>query len=339
MSILTIGFTYDLRDDYIAQGFSAEETAEFDSRETIEFIVSALQENGYAVEKIGNIKALVTALASGKRWDMVFNICEGVKGIGREAQVPALLEAFDIPAAFSPSDVMTLTMDKSLAKMLVREHAIPTAAFSVVTSAQDIEAITLPFPVFAKPLAEGTGKGISGKSLIKDKKALKQACMELLSKFKQPVLVETYLPGRDLTVGIIGSGAQARAIGVMETLLKSGAESGAQSYFNKENCEQVLEYVLIEDETAKMAADIALRSWRALGCLDGGRVDLRCDENGVPNFLEVNPLAGLHPTHSDLPILAAKAGISHTCLIGEIIQSALARYGLNQKQKTAAAKG
>lgn len=328
--MITIGFTYDLRDDYIKQGFSAEDSAEFDSVETITSITNALEANGFLVKKIGNVRALVEALAAGQRWDIVFNICEGVKGIGREAQVPALLEAYGIPYVFSPSDVMVVTMDKALAKMVVREQGIPTAPFAVISTLEDVDTVDLSFPVFAKPLAEGTGKGISAKSWIADKNALKRVCAELIQSFSQPVLVESYLPGRDLTVGIVGQGNSARVIGVMESLFKEGAEQGGQSFYNKENCEQVMEYVLVNDLTAKNAGEYALQSWQALRCLDAGRVDLRCDQEGVPNFLEVNPMAGLHPTHSDLPILSSMAGIDHTTLIGLIMDEACYRHGINR---------
>ncbi|MCB1041867.1 MAG: D-alanine--D-alanine ligase [Acidobacteria bacterium] len=322
---MRIGFTYDLRDDYLAQGFSLEQAAEFDTRETVNYIHEALEANGYVVERIGGVKALVQALASGKRWDLVFNICEGVRGVGREAQVPCLLEAYGIPMVFSPSDTMVVTMDKSLAKLVVREAGVPTAGFRVIRQVEDLERFDLAFPVFAKPLAEGTGKGISANSWVSDLAELKQTCLSLLTEFHQPVLVETYLAGRDLTVGIIGSGESARVIGVLETLSKEGAEAGGQGFYNKENCEEVLEYVLIEDDLADHAARVALDSWRALGCLDAGRVDLRCDHAGIPHFLEVNPLAGLHPYHSDLPILAAKAGLSYHQLMGNIVKEALTR--------------
>lgn len=328
--MITVGFTYDLRDDYLTQGFSEEDSAEFDSMQTIACIDSALQANGFAVARIGGIKALVGALSQGQRWDIVFNICEGIKGITRESQIPSLLEAYDLPYVFSSSAVMALTMNKALAKFVVRERDIPTAPFAVIESLADIDHINLPFPMFVKPLAEGTGKGISGKSVVQNKRDLKEISAEIIQKFKQPALAETYLPGKDLTVGILGSGNNAKAIGVMETFYKNGAEMGGQSFYNKKNCEKVLEYALVVDEMSTKAVDIALHSWRTLGCFDGGRVDLRCDKNGVPNFLEVNPLAGLHPTHSDLPILATMTGINHTKLIGIIMDNALKRCSLSQ---------
>ncbi len=326
---LTLGFTYDLRDDYVAQGFSKEDAAEFDSDETIDAIELALLKYGFSVERIGNVKSLTSSLAAGKRWDIVFNLCEGVKGIGREAQVPALLEAYDIPFVFSGSDVMVLTMNKALAKLVVSSRGIPTAPFAVVESMQDASQIDLPFPVFVKPLAEGTGKGISNKSMVHDMKAMQQICGEIIHRFSQPALVESYLPGRDLTVGILGTGANAKTIAVMETYYLEGAEPGSQSFYNKENWRKVLNYKVITDATATAAADVALRCWRVLGCADGGRVDLRCDTNGVPNFLEVNTIAGLHPTHSDLPMLSNMVGISHAQLIHRIMDHALQRNALS----------
>ncbi len=332
-STMTVGFTFDLRDDYLALGFSAEAAAEFDSIETINSIALALESYGLSVEKIGNIQSLAAALVAGKRWDIVFNICEGVKGIGREAQVPALLEAYDIPTVFSPSDVMVLTMNKALAKMVVAHRGIPTAPFVVVETPDDLSRVDLTFPVFAKPLAEGTGKGISSKSMVYDKETLAEICSEITTRFSQPTLVETYLTGRDLTVGIVGTGNDAKVIGVMETHYQEGAEPGSQSFYNKENWKKVLTYSLMEDETGKLAADIALRSWKALGCTDGGRVDLRCDDKGIPNFLEVNTIAGLHPTHSDLPMLARMVNISHSQLIHLIMDKAIARHGLSFVKK------
>ncbi|NCC21674.1 MAG: D-alanine--D-alanine ligase [Alphaproteobacteria bacterium] len=322
---MLIGMTYDLRDDYLAQGFSEEETAEFDSPETIAAIERALQAEGYEAERIGNIQALVNALAAGKRWDLVFNICEGVKGIGRESQVPALLEAYGIPFTFSSPDVLVVTMDKALAKMVVRDAGIPTADYRVVRNEADIARMDLPFPLFVKPLAEGTGKGISNRSLIDSAARLREVCLYSLRTFEQPALVETYLPGRDFTVGVIGEGANAEIVGVFEITLRDGAEKIGQSFVNKEKCERLMRYTLADDDEARTAAEVALAAYRALGCRDAGRVDLRSDAQGRPCFIEVNPIAGLHPTHSDLPMLCSAVGIAYDDLIGRIVRNSVSR--------------
>ncbi len=155
--------------------------------------------------------------------------------------------------------------------------------------------------------------------------ALNNVCLDLLERYQQPVLLEPFLPGREFTVGIIGTGRDARSVGVLEVILRPEAESDTYSYTNKELYEELVTYRLVRDATAERAADIALRSWRGLGCRDAGRVDLRADSKGMPNFIEVNPLAGLHPEHSDLPILCTKTGISYQELIGDIMESALRR--------------
>ena len=319
------GLTYDLRDDYLAEGYSAEETLEFDRKDTIDAIEQTLRDLGYLTDRIGNIKSLVRRLASGDRWDIVFNIAEGMAGIGREAQVPAILDAYCIPYTFSDPLILTLTLHKGMTKRVIRDLGIPTPDFTVIETDGDIENITMPFPLFAKPVAEGTSKGITAASKITSLEDLFHVCQTLLTTFRQPVIVERFLPGREFTIGIVGTGMDAFALGVMEVHLKKNAEKDVYSSINKENCEELVEYRLVNDPMANRAQETALAAWRALGCRDAGRVDLRADAEGTPNFLEVNPLAGLHPEHSDLPIICNLAGISYRTLITMIMDSALQR--------------
>jgi D-alanine-D-alanine ligase len=181
------------------------------------------------------------------------------------------------------------------------------------------------FPLFVKPVAEGTGKGITNASKVENAEQLAAACRAIWQRFHQPALAETYLPGRELTVGIVGTGRDAQALGALEILLLDKAEAHAYSYQNKEYCEELVKYVLVEDALAKEAEAIALAAWRGLGCRDAGRVDLRADASGRLRFLEVNPLAGLHPQHSDLPILCTLRGIPYIRLIERIVASASQR--------------
>ncbi len=325
---MKIGLTYDLRQDYLDEGYGEEETAEFDRPDTIEAIERALHELGFDTDRIGNVRSLTRRIAAGDRWDMVFNIAEGVRGFGREAQVPALLEAHDIPYTFSDPLVLSLTLHKGMTKRVIRDLGILTPDFRVVETELDAARIDLPFPLFAKPVAEGTGKGITARSKITDKSQLVSVCRTLLEQFRQPVLVETFLPGRELTVGILGTGAEAAAIGAMEVMLRDDAEPDVYSYWNKENWRQFVEYRLVDDAMGERAKAVALAAWRGLGCRDGGRVDLRADMYGMPNFMEVNPLAGLHPEHSDLCIIATKVGMRYSELIEAIALSALDRYSI-----------
>ena len=322
-----VGLTYDLRDDYLALGYSAEETAEFDRAETIDVIAETLGSLGYEVDRIGHARALMARLLAGDRWDLVFNVAEGLYGYGREALVPALLDAYRIPCTFSDPMVLSVTLHKAACKRLVRDLGVPTPQFAVVESEGDVQGVDLPFPLFAKPLAEGTSKGISGASRLTDRPALEARCCELLGAFGQPVLVETYLPGREVTVGLIGTGPQARVLAVMEVLLRDEAEAGVYSLHNKEHYERLVDYHLVplDSTLGHEAAELSLRVWRGLGCRDGGRVDLRQGPDGRLQFIEVNPLAGLHHTHSDLPIMARLSGWSFGELLAAIMESALRR--------------
>lgn len=322
---LKIGLTYDLRDDYLKEGYGLEETAEFDLPDTIEAIEKVILDNGFQADRIGNIKALTRRLAKGDRWDLVFNIAEGMYGFGREAQVPALLEAYNLPYTFSDPLGNAVTLHKGITKQIIRDFGIPTPDFAVVSSVKEIENIHLPFPLFAKPVAEGTGKGITALSKITSRKNLQKVCKDLLKTFRQPVLVETYLPGREFTVGILGTGQDARALGALEVILKPDAEKNAYSYENKEHYDKLVDYVLVHDDEAQKAMEISLMAWRALDLKDAGRIDLRSNVHGVPHFMEVNSLAGLNPVRSDLPILCSKIGMSYHRLISAIIKSALKR--------------
>ena len=323
--MVKVGLTYDLRNDYLALGYSEEETAEFDRDDTIYAIEGALNAAGYGTDRIGHVRSLLGRLLAGDRWDVVFNIAEGLSGYGREALIPALLDAFTIPYTFSDALVLALSLHKGMTKHVIRDLGIPTADFTIVETDDDVDRLDLPFPLFAKPVAEGTSKGITASSIVSTREELRGCCGLLAARFRQPVLVETFLPGREFTVGIIGTGRNAMAVGAMEVHLRAHAEAGVYSYLNKERYEELVTYRLAEDETAKQAKEIALAAWRGLGCRDAGRIDLRADASGTLNFLEVNPLAGLHPAHSDLPIICSLAGISYQELIDKIMISAMER--------------
>ena len=323
---MRIGFTYDLKDDYLALGLAEHEVAEFDSRATIDAIAAALEELGHEVDRVGHVRALAARLVAGWRCDLVFNVAEGVAGFGRESQVPALLEAYGIPYTFSDPLVCALTLHKGMAKHVARGCGVPTPKFELVTTPAEAEGVQLPLPLFAKPVAEGSSKGITAKSLVESKDALVEVCAELLERYRQPVIVEEYLSGREFTVGILGTGAQARALGTLEVVLLKGADQGVYSYRNKTQWESIVEYGLLEQGPLRSEIeDVALATWRCLGCRDAGRVDVRLDAAGTAQMLEVNPLAGLAPGYSDLPNMAAMAGMSYGELIGEIVRCASAR--------------
>jgi D-alanine-D-alanine ligase len=333
---IRIGVTYDLRSDYLAMGYGEEETAEFDSEITIDAICDALVSQGFEPVRIGNVRRLIDALTRGERWDGVFNFCEGLKGLGREAQVPALLDVYDIPYVFSDTVTMALCLDKAMAKRVVRDCAVPTPAFIVIERIEDVEAIALPFPLFLKPVAEGSGKGVNARSKVEDAAALRRVAADLLIRFDQPVLAETFLPGREFTVAILGTGADARVLGVSEIVPKDNWVGDGYGFENKEHWHDKVDIIGADRESANAAGQVALAAWRALRCRDGGRVDIRNDAQGRPNFMEVNPVAGLRPDYSDMCFIATREGLAYRDLIGRIMEGFLARNP-QLKQRAAAA--
>jgi D-alanine-D-alanine ligase len=347
---LRIALAYDLKSDYLAAGFSPEAVMEFDDDATVAALAGALTALGHRAERVGRGVELARRLAAGERWDLVFNFAEGVSGRSREAQVPALCELFEQPYTFSDPLTAALTLDKPLAKRVVRDLGLPTAPFAVVHRGEEADAVDLPLPLFVKPIAEGSSKGVSQRSKVTSREELRGCCAELIAAFGQPVLVETYLPGREITVGIVGNGTPrghagaagndgndgnhghaggARVLGTMEVTFVHGSDREFYTALNKGEFEERVGYVLLDGEPlAARAREIALAAYAALGCRDAGRVDLRCAADGEPCFLEINPLPGLHPTRSDLPIMCALGGVEYQRLVGEIVDAAARRWGL-----------
>jgi D-alanine-D-alanine ligase len=310
----------------LALGLAEHEVAEFDSPATIAALEEALRAGGHEVERVGHVRALAAKLVAGWRCDLVFNIAEGVAGFGRESQVPALLEAYGIPYTFSDPLVCALTLHKGMAKQVARGCGVPTPSFVLVGTPAEAAAVDLPLPLFAKPVAEGSSKGVTARSLVTSRAALVEVCAELLERYRQPVLVEEYLSGREFTVGILGTGASARALATLEVLLLEQADTGVYSYRNKTEWQGLVDYRLLEPGALRTEVEgVALATWRCLGCRDAGRVDVRLDGAGRAQMLEVNPLAGLTPGYSDLPLMAERSGIAYPALIAEIVRCTLAR--------------
>jgi D-alanine-D-alanine ligase len=319
---MKVGLTYDLRSWYIDRGYSMDETAEFDKQETVDALENSLKLMGHETEPIGNTFQLVEALAAGKRWDIVFNIAEGLYGDGRESVVPAILDQYKIPYVFSGPVIMGLSLNKHLAKLVAASAGVPVSPGYLVTELNDLKKCNLTYPLFVKPVSEGTGKGITENSLVHSSIELEKMVRWILIEFHQPALVEEYLPGREFTVGIVGYGEEAKAIGGMEVMTINNLPYSVEV---KENYQNYCSYKPLDSDIADECKSVALSAWKALDAVDAGRIDIKADRNGRICFIEANPLAGLNPVHSDLPILARMYGIEYQTLLEMIMKAALKR--------------
>ncbi len=325
----SIGLCFDSKEEYLADGHSALDVMEFDDEGVIAGLDGALSRLGHRVERIGHGRNLARRLALGERWDLVFNIAEGLFGRAREAQVPALCELFGQPYSFSDPVTCGVTLDKAWAKRIVRDAGLPTPDFAVVRRLDDASRIRMAAPLFVKPLAEGSSKGVTGNSLVEHADELAGRCAQMLPSFPEGLLVERFLPGREVTVGVVGNGAARHAVAVMEVVWTEQAEVPAYTALNKDEYIDRVAYRLVRGEPlADEAAALALAVTDALQCRDVARVDLRADASGRLGFIEVNPLPGLHPVRSDLPIMARLAGVAYEDLLAGILDAAAVRCGL-----------
>ncbi|HTU18236.1 MAG TPA: ATP-grasp domain-containing protein [Gemmataceae bacterium] len=325
---MKIGITYDLKADlpesvHLPDDFQEE----FDSPVTIEAIAAALRSLGHEVQLLGDGREMLERLLLDPP-DFVFNIAEG-QGIGRcrEARVPAVLEMLGIP--YTGSDPLTLaaTLDKDVAKRLVQSAGVAVPRWTVLETSHDLKLLSvlsrLPYTTIVKPAWEGSSKGIRGKCVVDRPDELVEAVAVLRTGHSQPILMEEYIPGEELTVGIVGN-REPHIIGILRVVPLQPAERFVYSLEVKRDYRRQVRYESWPASRAEAVADAALHVYRALGCRDVSRIDFRL-KDGIPYFLEVNPLPGLNPESSDLVILSRLAGWSYEQLIERILQAAVER--------------
>lgn len=334
---MRLGITFDLKGEAPAPAGAPDDfQEEFDSPATVGAIAAVLRGLGHEVEELGDGRPLIERLLD-RPPDFVFNIAEG-HGVGRsrEARVPAVLEMLGIP--YSGSDPLTLaaTLDKDCAKRLVASAGVPVPRGIVLTpgdeAATALRAAALPFPVIAKPAWEGSSKGIRSKSLVERPEDLPAALDWLWRDHAQPVLVEEFIEGDELTVGIIGQDPP-EILGVMRVVPRESAGPFVYSLEIKRDFERLVRYECpapLSLDAMRAVRQAALAAYRVLGCRDVARVDFRL-RDGVPYFLEVNPLPGLNPQSSDLVIMARLQGRTHAELVEAVFRAACRRLGLPER--------
>jgi D-alanine-D-alanine ligase len=319
-----------------------DEYAEWDSATTIAAVERALARHGDVVrlEATDDFPQLLREA----RPDIVFNIAEGLRGPNREAHVPAICEFYGTPYSGSDPFTLALCLDKARTKEILRAHGVPTADWVLVRSASELaerRAGLRSYPLFAKPVHEGSSKGITERNLVSSPDALEPVVQELLERYQQPVLVETFLPGAEFTCGVLGNGAETRVlplVGMNFDALPSGALPiyGFEAKWLWDRPDEPLDIfecpARIGESLRAEIEDVVKRTFIALGCRDWSRIDVRLDAAGRPNIVEVNPLPGILPDPADnscLPKAARAAGLDYDALIGTCLQAAAARHGVS----------
>jgi D-alanine-D-alanine ligase len=328
---LDVGIAFELRRDFAASADGPiDALEEYDTQSTIDAVAEALRWLGHRPRSIGSGRRFLETMLSGPP-EIVFNIAEGRGTRSREAHVPAVCEMLGVPCTHSDPLTQALTLDKSIAKRVVQSAGVPTPPFRLVESAGDADAAAnaLRWPLFVKPAFEGSSMGVRVTSRVLDRPALVREVERCLHDYRQPVLVEQFLPGVEVTVGVRGFGDRARVIGAMEVAPVTGAAGDfVYGLESKRNYEQLVRYH-VPPRIAAHARDAeaaALAAYRVLGCRDIARVDVRFDEEGRANFIEANPLPGLNPVTGDLLVMTRLVGGRYEDVIAAILEEALGRY-------------
>jgi D-alanine-D-alanine ligase len=326
---LRVGFAFNQKRVVPTPDMTTDTEAEFDSPKTLDAIRDAIRSYGHQVIDLEATPDLPLKLHA-EDVDVVFNIAEGMRGRNREAQVPALLELLDIPYTGSDSATLALALDKGLAKRIVAQAGVPTPDFQLLVTGKEKLAREIQFPVIVKPVAEGSSKGVIGTSVATSEAELRQMAGFIIDRYRQPALVEEYLPGREFTVALLGE-RRPRVLPPMEIVFtgKQKDPNPVYSYQHKLDANDEVRYerpARLDPRLKETIEKISRKAFTVLGCRDFARIDFRMDAKGQVHFIECNPLPGLTPGWSDMCLIAESAGIGYRELIGEIMAPAIRRH-------------
>lgn len=333
------------------EGMPEDQWDDLDSEKTINALLEALRAGGHTCSFLEGDSTIIDTVRKYKP-DICFNICESHFGDAREAQVPAILEKLRIPYTGSKVLCLALGLDKPMTKRVLTYHDLPTPEFQTFERVKEPLDPKMKFPLFVKPSREGTGMGVSAKSIVKDEEELRRQVSLIIKRYQQAALVETFIDGREVTVGMVGNlvGPVARRLPVNENLPRIQAglrffppmEVDLSPYLEtdavyanrlKVALADQLNYICpapLDDDMVDELNWLAAAVFRVTGALDVARVDFRLNvhEDWKPYILEINPLPGLSPGISDIVIEAAAEGVDHPTLVNMILETALRRYGM-----------
>ncbi len=336
-------------------GMSPDHWDDLDAAETIQAITNALEANGHCVTFLEADTTLYDNVRRLKP-DICFNISEGHFGDSREAQAPAILEMLRIPYTGSRVLTLALALDKPMTKRVLAYHSLSTPPFQVFERLNEPLDPDMKFPLFVKPSREGTGMGVSAESIVRDEEQLRNQLKRVFELYDQPVLVERFIEGREVTMGIVGNLRTPVAWRIpddeeaprisrglhffppleVDMAAYPAEEGGVYTSRLKVELAHDFHYFCpapLSDEHYEELRWLTAATFRVTGCLDVARVDFRLDSNDddKPYILEVNPLPGLNPGYSDLCIEAMADGWQYEELVNRILDEAIERYGLETR--------
>jgi len=329
---MKIALTYNLKKQDETK--PADYFSEFDSEDTVSAISCALEHKGHNVDLVDVEQPNLLSYFRKNRVDMVFNIAEGKCGKFRESEIPAILDYLDIPYTGSNTFSLALALNKALTKKILKAENIPTPRFQVFTKGNEELNQTLKFPLMVKPNREGSAKGINVSNVVNDKDALFAKIKEMQGLYKQEVLVEEFIDGKELTVGILENG-EVTILPILEIDFSNCQKSGEYFYsWRMKEFQGNAELGLVptfhcparlDKNIEELVKETALKTHQAVGCCGISRTDIRLGKDNIPYVLEINPLPGLNPTESNFPIMAYAAGMKYEDIIEAILMSASER--------------
>lgn len=330
---LRVGFAYNEKRIKPGEDPATDTEVEYDAPKTLAAVRQAIESYGHEVVDL-EARPEFPAMVAVADVDVVFNIAEGIQGRSREASIPAVLELLDIPYTGSDAATMALTLDKGLAKRIVRDSGVRTPRWLQFETGRERVPGDLTFPMIVKPVAEGSSKGVLQNSVVHNEDELRATAGEIIRRYRQPALAEEFLSGREFTVALLGEN-RPRVLPPMEILFSEKAgKYPIYTYHHKLEPVEEIRYqapAKIDDRLRNEIERVARRAWAALDCRDVARIDIRLDAEGRPNFIECNPLPGLTPGWSDLCLISDSANIDYRTLIGEIMSGAIRRFKEKRK--------
>ena len=343
---MNVAILYNLiRKEIIGKGKPLDMIAELDSKETIESEKNAFEEAGHKVILIeANENAFLKLKKLRKKIDIVFNVAEGSRGEARRSQIPAMLEMLQIPCAGSDSLTQALCLDKSMAKRIMIQHGVSTPRFQVVSNLNERIDKKLRFPIILKLVHEGSQMGLDENSVVNSKDALKRKLKHLIETYKEPVLVEEYIEGKEFTIPLIGN--PPITLPIIEVIFSKKYETDLwvpddpvvpllKKWKKMVKLPQDDKHSVcparIPKGLAKKLNEAVINAYNALNCKDFCRIDM-IYKDGTPYVLELNPTPGIDPTYW-FPKSAYAAGMTYSQLLDKIIQSGAKRYALKKRQK------